>query len=192
VIKDNDVVCFDNNPVLVSGEYIYILLNKPKGVVTTCDDEKGRKTVLDLIDKRELEGKRIFPVGRLDYDTEGLLILTNDGDFTRKMTHPSSKVKKVYVATLDKNIIDEDLKTLEQGIEIEGEKTHPAMARNIKSNVVELTITQGRNRQVRKMFEALGYKVVYLKRIAVGRIRLGNLKTGEWRFISKEDIKKLC
>ena len=187
IVAETDTVKVDGNEVIPSTEYIYIILHKPKGVVTTCDDERGRKTVIDMIPKTVLQARRVFPVGRLDYDTSGLLILTNDGEFTKRVTHPSSRIPKTYLAKLDKPVTSSDLLKLEKGVEIDGEKTHPAKATG-KQNLVELTITQGRNRQVRKMFEALGYKVLDLKRTSIGRLRLGSLRRGEYKVISKPTL----
>jgi len=195
IINETDKIEVNGKPVKPANDLIYIIMNKPKGVVTTCNDEKGRRTVLDILDKELTSNYRLFPVGRLDYNTSGLLILTNDGDFTRRLTHPSTKVKKVYQATLDRDITPQHLHKLETGIDIDGEITHPAKARICGSmshttaiysgsNVIELTITQGRNRQVRKMFESLGYNVVDLKRIAIGSLQLGKLRTREYKILS--------
>ena len=195
VIQSGDKVEI-NEKVVAPQEFVYIMMNKPRGYVTTCSDEKNRKTVIDLLENVD---ERIFPVGRLDYDTEGLLLLTNDGDFAKELTHPSKKVPKTYVATLDKPIDATDLKQLETGVIIDGEKTFPAKAKIISPSVgaisnrplnsrciVQLTITQGRNRQVRKMFAALGYDVKHLKRTAIGGFVLGDLRVGEWRiFVPK-------
>jgi len=182
-INPKDIVKFESKVIKPDNKLVYILLNKPKGVVTTCNDERGRTTVLDLINPTAIDNARIFPVGRLDYNTEGLLILTNDGEFARKMTHPSSQVEKVYVVTVDRKVKEDDIKMLENGVMIDGEITHPAKAKVTKPNIVELTITQGRNRQVRKMFESLGYRVTHLKRTKVGKWTLGTLKVGDWIFI---------
>jgi len=128
-----------------------------------------------------MTGGRVFPIGRLDYNSEGLLLLTTDGDFAESITHPKQKIEKVYVATLDRDFKKADLQELENGIEIDGEMTHAARARVLGANVVELTITQGRNRQVRKMFATLGYDVVRLVRTRIGPYALGDLKAGAWR-----------
>ena len=157
-------------------------MNKPAKVITACTDSRGRTTVLDLI-APNIE-TRVFPIGRLDYDTEGLLLLTNDGEFAESVTHPSCKIKKVYEATLNRPFNPAHLAALEGGIEIDGEVTLPAIARIFGPQKVELTITQGRNRQVRKMFAALGYDVTYLKRTAIGAVKLGPLPVGTWRITS--------
>ena len=180
LVADGDVVTVDGKVVSMPHGFLYIILNKPRGVMTTCYDPQKRKTILDLIPKKELGGVRIFPVGRLDYNTEGLLLLTNDGEFTRQLSHPTTKIEKTYIAEIDTPISKEHLRQLETGIKIEGELTHPAKAKLINPTTVELKITQGRNRQVRKMFEALDYKVYNLKRTAIGRLQLGNLPRGKY------------
>jgi len=165
--------------VIKPSQFVYIVLNKPKGYVTTCDDERGRRTVLDLVNV----GVRIFPVGRLDYNTEGLLILTNDGEFAKRMTHPSSGIEKTYIVKLDKEIMD--LSPLRKGVL----GYQSAKAKKMAPKVVELVICEGKNRQVRKMFEALGFRVVSLKRIKVGEIELGDLGLGEWRHLDKSFVE---
>jgi 23S rRNA pseudouridine2605 synthase len=171
----------------------YIMLHKPKGYVTTVKDEKGRKTVMELVDI----DKRVYPVGRLDYDTEGLLILTNDGDLTFKLTHPRHEVYKTYVARIDGQMSENELKALKDGVEIDGEKTAPANVsvlefdgENNKSRV-ELSIREGKNHQVKKMFEAVGKNVLFLKRTKMGEISLGGLSRGKWRFLNDKEIAYL-
>ena len=171
----------------------YILLYKPRGVVTTTNDEKGRKTVLDLIQT----DKRLYPVGRLDYDTSGLIILTNDGELTNLLTHPKNEIDKVYLAKLEGIINKERLAALCRGVIIDGKKTAKAKARikkiDKKSNtsLVELTIHEGKNHQVKKMFEAIGYNVVKLKRERVSFLDLSGLKSGEYRKLNIKEVKKL-
>ena len=135
---------------------------------------------------------RLYPVGRLDYDTEGLLIVTNDGEFTKRITHPSFEIPKTYVAELNQSITKEQINQLRTGVEIDGKKTLPAriwIASQARNDVVEITITEGRNRQVRKMFESVGLRVVHLKRTAIGKLTLGSLKVGQWRFLTDEEVK---
>ena len=185
-VGDDSIVQVDGKVVTAVEQHFYVVLNKPRGYVTTCKDEKGRKTVMDLI-KGTPFAKYVKPVGRLDCDTSGLLILTNDGEFAQRMTRPSFKVGKTYLATLDRAIDRLDVKRLCGGVEIDGEVTHPATAKVVAPTKVELTITQGRNRQVRKMFAALGYNVVELKRTAIGNLTLGSLRAGEFKLVSNPD-----
>lgn len=185
--------------IVVNGEAIkyeekeYILLYKPRGVVTTTNDEKGRKTVLDLVQT----DKRLYPVGRLDYDTSGLIILTNDGELTNLLTHPKNEVDKVYLAKIEGIVNREKLATLCRGVMIDGVKTSKAKARikkiDKKSNtsLVELTIHEGKNHQVKKMFEAIGHNVVKLKREKLSFLDLRGLKSGEYRKLNIKEIKKL-
>lgn len=172
---------------------VYYLLNKPRGVVTTTSDDKGRKTVLDLINT----DKRIYPVGRLDYDTTGALILTNDGELANILTHPKNKVEKVYIVKVRGLIGKEQINALCRGVYIDGIKTARAKARiqnyDKKSNasIVELTIHEGKNHQVKKMFKAIGYDVLKLKREKIAFLDVKNLKSGEYRYLSIKEVKKL-
>jgi len=194
VVGDGDVVEFDGKVVRRQSKPVYIMLNKPIGYVTTCNDEFNRKTVMDLIDIPE----RIYPVGRLDYETEGLLLMTNDGEFAKRITHPSGNIRKIYIATLDREIDEKSTVALSKGVKIEVSPrnstrkvfaTVSGIVKVIKPNVIELTISEGKNRQVRKMFDAVGYKVVHLKRIAVGSYKLDNLPTGKWKMIANNQKK---
>ena len=182
-----------NNRILKKELKEYYLLYKPRGIVTTTNDEKGRKTVVDLIKT----GKRIYPVGRLDYDTTGLLLLTNDGELTNILTHPSNNIDKVYVAKVKGLIGKVQIKSLENGVLIDGVKTSKSKARILKydkktdSSFVELIIHEGKNHQVKKMFEAIGYEVVKLKRERYAFLTLDGLKSGEYRKLSVKEVKKL-
>ncbi len=171
---------------------VYIMLNKPRGYVTTVSDELGRKTVMDLLPDF---GCRIYPVGRLDKDSEGLLLLTNDGSFTNCMTHPSHEYAKVYRVTVRPSVNDEILFNLRNGIEIEGRKTAPCEVTVLTEEenrvVLEFILHEGRNRQIRKMCESQGLEVARLKRISVGPIKLGMLKQGDYKELSEQDVKKL-
>lgn len=184
-----DDVRVNRKKIELKQEKIYIMFNKPLGCVCTCEDERGRTTVLDYIKGID---ERIYPVGRLDFTTEGLLILTNDGDLAFRLTHPSNEVNKRYLAIVDSEITSDDVRKLEKGVFIEGGKTAPAKVKLLKVSPTrtELTIIihEGRNRQVRRMFEAIGKNVVFLKRISVGDMNLGDLKKGEYRFLTKEEI----
>lgn len=171
---------------------VYIMLNKPRGYVTTVSDELGRKTVMDLLPDF---GCRIYPVGRLDKDSEGLLLLTNDGSFTNCMTHPSHEYAKVYRVTVRPAVNDEILFNLRNGIEIDGRKTAPCEVTVLTEDenrvVLEFILHEGRNRQIRKMCESQGLEVARLKRISIGPIKLGMLKQGDYRELSEQDVKKL-
>lgn len=171
---------------------IYIMLNKPRGYVTTVSDELGRKTVMDLLPDF---GCRIYPVGRLDKDSEGLLLLTNDGSFTNCMTHPSHEYAKVYRVTVRPAVNDEILFNLRNGIDIDGRKTAPCEVTVLTEEenrvVLEFILHEGRNRQIRKMCESQGLEVARLKRISIGPIKLGMLKQGDYKELSEQDVKKL-
>lgn len=171
---------------------VYVMLNKPRGYVTTVSDELGRKTVMDLLPDF---GCRIYPVGRLDKDSEGLLLLTNDGSFTNCMTHPSHEYAKVYRVTVRPSVNDDILYNLRNGIEIDGRKTAPCEVTVLTEEenrvVLEFILHEGRNRQIRKMCESQGLEVARLKRISIGPIKLGMLKQGDYRELSEQDVKKL-
>lgn len=188
---DKDIVLMDGNEIKLESKRVYILLNKPVGYVTTAKDQFGRKTVMDLI-KTEY---RVYPVGRLDYDTSGLLILTNDGQFANKLMHPKFKIDKTYIAEVQGIITNEELNRLRHGVIIDDVKTSPAKVEVIKeggnSATLKIIIHEGRNRQVRKMCEAVGHKVKALQRISLGNISLGKLKLGQWRNMSISEIDYL-
>ncbi|MGN0459103.1 MAG: pseudouridine synthase [Eubacterium sp.] len=171
---------------------IYIMLNKPRGYVTTVSDELGRKTVMDLLPDF---GERLYPVGRLDKDSEGLLILTNDGSFTNCMTHPSHNYAKVYRVTVRPSVNDTQLMNLRNGIEIDGRMTAPAEVTVLTTEenrvVLEFILHEGRNREIRKMCESQGLEVARLKRISIGSLKLGMLKQGQYRELSEQEVKKL-
>lgn len=193
VDPDFDTVCVDGTAIRQEKKKYYIMLHKPQGYITSASDQFGRKTVLDLVSRDISE--RLYPVGRLDYDTEGLLFLTNDGDFAQKLTHPSKETEKTYVAVVGGTVLLRDAQKLERGVVIDGKKTAPAKVSlsHKPDNTTEITITihEGRNRQVRKMCSAIGFEVLYLKRIAVGDIILGNLPLGKWRHLNPVEINKL-
>ena len=174
---------------------VYFLLYKPKGYISAVTDDKGRKTVVDIFKKHVPE--RIFPVGRLDYDTTGLLLLTNDGEFSYQLTHPKFKIDKTYVARVKGVPTIEGLKKLQRGIKLEDGKTAPAKVSMTSFDekagkaICEITIHEGRNRQVRRMFEAIGTPVVKLKRERFAFLDLGNLSPGEYRELTKHEVKRL-
>lgn len=192
-VKASDRVEIDGSPIY-NEEKVYYLLNKPRGVISSVSDEKGRKTVVDLLPEVR---ERIYPVGRLDWDTSGLLILTNDGDFTDKMIHPRNEIDKVYLARVKGIATKENLRPLTRGVMVDGRKTKPAHYHIVKvdkeknRSVVELTIHEGRNHQVKKMFEEVGLLVDKLSRIRFGTLDLAGLRPGEFRKLSKKEISQL-
>ena len=191
-IKPTDVVLFENRAVHAGTRRVYYKLHKPKGYVTTASDEKGRKTVVELMRKVQ---ERVYPIGRLDYDTEGLLILTNDGDITNILTHPKNAVKKTYIASVEGEITAQDIKQITKGIDIGGYVTQPCSAvildKDEKFTRVEITIAEGKNHQVKKMFEAVGKNVAFLKRVSIGEIKLGGLSRGEYKALTTKEIAYL-
>lgn len=176
----------------VSSGNIYIMLNKPRGYVTTMSDEMGRKCVAELVEEIE---ERIFPVGRLDRDSEGLLLFTNDGEFANMMTHPSMHISKTYSVTVKPSADEAQLVALSSGVEIDGRKTMPASVQVIGEDsdrsVLQITIHEGRNRQIRKMCEAVGLETIRLKRISMGSLKLGSLAIGKYRELKKEEVAAL-
>lgn len=187
VNPEKDIVKVDGEKVKPQSEFIYVVLFKPRGYVTTTHDEKGRPTVMDLIGLNT----RLYPIGRLDYDTDGVLLLTNDGEFSNMMMHPRHKVFKTYFAKLDKPIEEPDMKKLREGIIIDGRPTSRAKVRIIPNTAdqnIWISIHEGRNRQVRRMLETLGYIVQRLKRVEYARIGLDGLKPGEWRYLTEEEL----
>lgn len=190
-----DSVSVDGKPIKLKNKKYYIMLNKPVGYVSTAKDQFDRPTVVDLI-KKDLDDVRIFPVGRLDYDTEGLLLLTNDGDFTYKVTHPKFHMDKTYIATIKGGITISGINKIRRGVYIDDNfKTSPAQAEILDAvdghTFIKITIHEGKNRQVRKMFEAVGCKVVGLKRIQIGTVELGNLPVGRWRHLTSHEVSYL-
>ncbi|MCL2837820.1 MAG: rRNA pseudouridine synthase [Oscillospiraceae bacterium] len=182
----------DGKPVYSTNKKIYIVLNKPVGYITTVSDDRGRKTVMDLVSDIP---HRIYPVGRLDYDTEGLLFMTNDGDFTYTLTHPKHNVEKTYIAHVSGNVTMEIIESLRNGIELEGQRTSPAKV-EIKGATqygtkIEITIHEGKNRQVRNMFEAVGLSVNKLRRTQEGGVAVGKIALGKWRQLSESEVNLL-
>ncbi|MFK4565645.1 pseudouridine synthase [Enterococcus sp. UD-01] len=192
-VGKNDQVEVDDVPIYQE-EYGYYLFYKPKGVISAVSDDKGRKVVTDYFTHIK---ERIYPVGRLDYDTSGLLLLTNDGEFSQKLTHPSHEIDKVYVAKVKGLAKKHDLQPLTKGIKIDGYKTAPAgvqiISVDLKTNtsIVELTIHEGRNHQVKKMLQSVGYPVQKLKRERYGDLTLKGLRPGEYRNLNKKEISTL-
>ncbi len=192
-VKSSDIIKVNGNFINKKEEKEYYILYKPRGIVTTTKDEKNRKTVIDLIPTKN----RIYPVGRLDYDTTGLLLLTNDGKLTNLLTHPRNEIDKKYIVKVEGIVPPPVLKKLEKGIIIEGKKTAKSKARVKKydkktnTSIVEITIHEGRNHQVKKMFNAIGYDVKKLKRETYCFLDLHGLKSGEYRSLSPKEVKKL-
>jgi len=186
-----DLICFDGTP-LRQEKHIYLLLNKPAGYVTTMSDPQGRPIVSDLV--QDIPA-RLFPVGRLDLNTEGALLMTNDGALGNYILHPRYAVNKTYQATVKGIPASSRLQQLETGIWIEGKKTYPAKLKILEQlrggTKVEIVIHEGKKRQVRKMFQAIGHPVVYLKRTAYGNLKLGKLAKGKYRYLTQNDLKKL-
>lgn len=191
-VEAKDEVTFCGKLVKPQEEYVYYMLNKPAGYVTTVQDEKQRQTVLDLLQD---ETHRVYPVGRLDYNTSGLLILTNDGDLTYELTHPKHHVNKCYEVKVKGVLSDEAKRALKMGVMLDGRMTYPAQLKVLrhgeKSTLFHLTIHEGRNRQVRRMCEAVGYPVLSLKRISVGKLSLGDLPLGAYRLLDEREIQYL-
>jgi len=185
----------DGKPVKISNEKVYIMLNKPEGVVTTVTDPFGRPTVMDYVPDKV----RLYPVGRLDSDTSGLLLMTNDGEWAQKLTHPKHETKKTYVAEVRGVPTLESLRNFRRGLLIEGKKTAPALIKvlerlpvkgtKLQTSKLLITIHEGRNRQVRNMCEAIGHKVITLQRTAMGGLVLGNIAKGKWRNLTAKEIK---
>ena len=190
-----DIVSYEGNVIQPEEKKVYIMLNKPEGYITSVKDEKGRKTILDLVKVNE----RIYPIGRLDYDSSGLILLTNDGEIYNKIIHPRVKVGKKYIVLCKGEFTNDELIRFEKGIDIGGYITAKSKIKIIDkekdrdgiNTLVEIIIHEGKNRQIRKMCEALGHKVISLKRIAIGDIKLGYLKKGEWRNLTEDELKYL-
>jgi pseudouridine synthase len=192
VDEQTDRVCVDGAPVHPEETKHYIAYNKPVGEVTTVSDPEGRDTVMDKFRDYPV---RLFPVGRLDYDSEGLLLLTNDGEMMNRVLHPSRLVKKVYLTKVSNHVSSEEMISLRKGVVVDGKITSPASVRLILENtfdtVLLISIHEGRNRQVRKMIEAVGHQVVSLKRVEFGPVSLGNLPSGMWRSLTPDEIARL-
>ena len=191
-VNDKDIIEV-NGERLNREEKVYYLLNKPRGVITSTTDDKGRTTVVSLIN----EDKRIYPVGRLDYDTTGALILTNDGEFANMMMHPSNNIDKVYVAKIKGILLPSEIMQLKKGIVLDGVKTSNAKVRVKKidkennTSIVELVIHEGKNHQVKRMFEAVGKDVIKLKRERIAFLDLRGLNSGEYRKLSHKEVSQL-
>ena len=191
-VAEGDAVCVNGKPIRLETEKKYLLYHKPIGEVTTVSDPEGRPTVMDHFRDYPV---RLYPVGRLDFDSEGLLLLTNDGELADKMMHPSNEVDKGYLARVTGDLSLESVRALRQGVMLDDHMTSPAKVRIIKketfATVVLVTIHEGRNRQVRRMFEAVGHKVLMLRRVRFGCLDLGDLPRGAWRELRPDEVKRL-
>ena len=188
-----DRISISGQPVnLKPKQLVYLLFNKPKGVMSTTSDERGRRTVLDILPER-YRHQRLYPVGRLDKDTTGLLLLTNNGELTNRLTHPRFEHEKEYLVSITGRLNQDEKRKLEQGIELEDGFTHPAMVKEIEAQPFNYSITihEGRKRQVRRMFNSLGHSVLALKRVRMGKLNLGELKEGEIRQLSAKEVRAL-
>lgn len=190
-VNDGDEVCLDGKTISVKKNEYY-LLNKPKGYICSVSDDKGRKTVLDLMPSGV---GRIYPVGRLDYDSEGLIILTTDGELAQHLTHPSNNVPKTYLVKVEGKLTETDLNPIRSGIEIDGYVTKKCKAHIVETNKeytkAHVTLYEGKNREIRKMFAAIGKEVMLLKRIKVGELSLRGLDRGKYRKLSKQEVDYL-
>ena len=192
VDPETNVVCVDGKPIAVQDEYLFYLFNKPAGCLTTAKDPQGRPTIFDYCP--ELRG-RVQPVGRLDMDTEGLLLLTNHGELAYRLTHPKYNIRKTYIATVKGVITPKALQTLSEGVDLEDGKTAPAKARFLKkqgkNSSLELIIHEGKKRQVRRMLEAVGFPCIRLRRVAVGPLTLSHVDAGELRPLTEKELGAL-
>ncbi len=192
-VNYDDDITVDGEAISVKQDKVYFLLNKPRGIVTTTSDEKNRKTVVDLIDT----DKRIYPVGRLDYDTTGVLLLTNDGELTNMLIHPKNNVEKQYIAKIEGIPTKEELQVLASGVVIDGHKTSRAkvklrkMDKKNNTSVIDLFIHEGKNHQIKKMFETIGYHVIKLRRDRFAFLTVDDLKSGEYRELTVKEVKQL-
>lgn len=190
--ETKDVVTLNDQKISLKSEFVYYMLNKPKGYVTTMSDEKNRKSVVDLVSNID---NRVYPVGRLDYESEGLLFLTNDGDLTHKLTHPSFGIEKKYIVKIEGPTKESELAVLRAGVVIDGVRFGKCKAEllSFENNIsrIEITLTEGKNREIRRMFEAINREVIFLKRIQMAGIKLGGLKRGETRKLTQYEVEWL-
>ena len=189
--EKRDKVMVDGKQIKLPSSFVYIKLNKPKGYACTAHDEKGRKTIYELIDTDE----RLFSIGRLDYDTEGLILLTNDGDFANKVAHPKYAIEKEYRVTIEGQIKESELAVLRKGVVVDGERMPSAKVEFLSSDdkftKLSVVIDEGQNRQIRRMFEAIGKSIRLLKRVRIGQVRLGGLKRGDYRDLTEDELNSL-
>ena len=186
-IKPEDVVRIDGERVKLNTRYEYYILNKPKRVICSNEDKFGRKLAIDLIKSKA----RLFTYGRLDFMTEGLIIISNDGDIYNHVMHPRKKLYKSYIVKVNRDIEEKDIEALQHGVVIDGRRTAPAKVKKLDRREVRIAIFEGRNRQIRKMLETLGYEIKSLKRVKVGELTLGSLEVGHYRPLTEDEIKYL-
>lgn len=184
---DLDEILLDGKALPSGAAYVYLMLHKPRGYVTTLSDEKGRRTAAQLVQDC---GVRVYPVGRLDMDSEGLLLFTNDGEFANRLMHPKHQVEKTYLTWVS-DFSEAALERLQQPMTLDGYRLHPPKVRAVKPGLLEITIHEGRNRQVRRMCQIAGMTVTRLKRVREGALRLGDLPLGKWRYLTEEEVKSL-
>lgn len=191
IVNSEDRVEVNNKAIKPETNYVYFMLNKPKGYVTTAEDDRGRKTVLDLIPNNI----RVYPVGRLDYNSEGLLLLTNDGDLTNKLTHPKHSVGKTYSVRVEGTVSSKTIEKIKEGIFLDGQKLQPCEVFEIKQEnnytKLKITIYEGKNRQIRRIFEQFNHEVIFLKRISIGDLKLGSLDRGKVRKLTIKEVSYL-
>ena len=191
-VSSEDIVKYKGKTLSLVEDKVYIMLNKPKCYITSTKDEQGRKIVLDLLKGCKY---KVFPVGRLDYNTQGLLLLTNDGDWSNSITHPSNHIAKTYEVTTKYMLTNKQMNMVRNGIVIDGRRTLPAKIELVDKDenyyIYHITIYEGRNREIRKMFEALELKIYSLKRIQIGTLSLGNLEEGKFKYLDKKEINKV-
>lgn len=187
VNEKTDVVEVNEKKVYLDDKKVYIMLNKPKGYVTTNSEQFSRPSTKDLI-KEEI---RVFPIGRLDMNTEGLLLLTNDGEFANKLMHPKNKIEKTYIVTLKSPVTNGQIEMLKNGVNIGDYVTKPAKVRRISDMELEIKISEGKNRQIRRMCEVVNAELINLKRVQIGNLKLGNLKLGKYKFLTFHEISNI-
>ena len=189
VDENSDIVTVDGKKIELSAVRRYYIMNKPKGYVCTVSDDKGRKTVMDLL---PADIGRVYPVGRLDYDSEGLLLFTDDGDLAFRLTHPKNEVPKTYLVKIEGEVTEIALSKLRSGVELDGKLTNRSKIKIVETDKkytkLHITVNEGRNRQVRRMFETIGKEVIFLKRIKIGDLSLGSLERGKVRRLSTEEV----
>ena len=191
VNEKKDKVFYEGKQLFFPSSFVYIKLNKPKGYTCSAKDEKGRKTIYDLVKTEE----RLFSIGRLDYETEGLIILTNDGDFSNKVAHPKYSIEKEYHVTIEGSIKESELAVLRKGVVVDGQRMPSARVEFLSSDEkytkLSVVIDEGMNRQVRRMFEAIGKSIRLLKRVRIGKVKLGGVKRGDFRDLTDEELNSL-